>query len=43
MKKIAINGLGRIGRRVLRHNVIERLDNIEIVAANDLRSAEDLA
>jgi glyceraldehyde-3-phosphate dehydrogenase/erythrose-4-phosphate dehydrogenase len=43
MKKAAINGLGRIGRMVLRHYIEGRSKNIEIVAANDLTSTEDLA
>ncbi len=43
MKKVAINGLGRIGRMVLRHYIEDRPKNIEIVAANDLTSTEDLA
>lgn len=41
MKKIAINGFGRIGRLVFR--IIEELDNIEVVAINDLGSPEELA
>lgn len=43
MKKIAINGLGRIGRLVLRHYLSNPLDNMEIVAANDLTPIDDLA
>jgi glyceraldehyde-3-phosphate dehydrogenase type I len=43
MKKVAINGLGRIGRMVLRHYIAQRPMNIEIVAVNDLTSAGDLA
>ena len=42
MKKIAINGFGRIGRLVFR--IIEELDDdIEVVAVNDLGTAEELA
>ncbi len=43
MKKIAINGLGRIGRLVLRHYMDMKPDSFEIVAANDLVPADDLA
>ncbi len=43
MKKIGINGLGRIGRLVLRHFIEYDTENIDIVAANDLASVEDLA
>ena len=42
--KIAINGLGRIGKMVLWHYVINKPKNVEIVAANGgSGSAEDLA
>ena len=41
MKKIAINGFGRIGRLVFR--IIEARDDMEVVAINDLSSAEELA
>ena len=41
MKKIAINGFGRIGRLVFR--IIEELDNMEVVAINDLGTPEELA
>lgn len=43
MKKIGINGLGRIGRLVLRHFIEYETDNVDIVAANDLTSIDDLA
>ena len=43
MKRIAINGLGRIGRLVLRHYMASERKDIEIVAANDLVPPEDLA
>ena len=43
MKKVAINGLGRIGRLVLRHYLSNPPDNIEIVAANDLTPLDELA
>ena len=41
MKKIAINGFGRIGRLVFR--IIEELEDIEVVAVNDLSTPEELA
>ncbi len=41
MKKIAINGFGRIGRLVFR--IIEELDDLEVVAVNDLGTSEELA
>jgi glyceraldehyde-3-phosphate dehydrogenase type I len=43
MKRIGINGLGRIGRLVLRHYLSNKPDNIEIVAANDLTPIDDIA
>jgi glyceraldehyde-3-phosphate dehydrogenase type I len=43
MKKIAINGLGRIGRLVLHHYVATSSSDVEIVAANDLTLPEELA
>ncbi|MBN2224776.1 MAG: type I glyceraldehyde-3-phosphate dehydrogenase [Deltaproteobacteria bacterium] len=43
MKRIAINGLGRIGRLVLRNFIEAPPDDIEIVAANDLTPMDDLA
>ncbi len=43
MKRIAINGLGRIGRMALRHYLLNPLPNTEIKAANDLISTDDLA
>ena len=44
MKKIAINGLGRIGKMVLWHYVTKRPDNVEIVVANGgSGTPEDLA
>ena len=42
MKKIAINGLGRIGRMVLRHYMEVHSENITLVAANDLVPTDDL-
>ncbi|MBD3193852.1 MAG: type I glyceraldehyde-3-phosphate dehydrogenase [Candidatus Lokiarchaeota archaeon] len=42
MKRIAINGLGRIGRLTLLHYIKNNSKDIEIVAANDLTSTEDL-
>ena len=41
MKRIAINGFGRIGRLVFR--IIEELKDIEVVAVNDLSTPEELA
>jgi len=43
MKRVAINGLGRIGRMVLRHYMEMRPKDIELVAANDLVPPDDLA
>ena len=41
MKKIAINGFGRIGRLAFR--IISEYSDMEVVAINDLTSAEELA
>lgn len=41
MKKIAINGFGRIGRLVLRELLLK--NNLEVVAINDLTDAHTLA
>lgn len=41
MKKIAINGFGRIGRLVFR--IIEEQSDLEVVAINDLSTPEELA
>ena len=43
MKKIAINGLGRIGRLILRQFLTDPLDQIDIVACNDLTPIEDIS
>ena len=43
MKKIGINGLGRIGRLVLRQYMSNPSNKINIVAANDLTPIDDLA
>jgi glyceraldehyde-3-phosphate dehydrogenase type I len=43
MKRIAINGLGRIGRMVLRHYMDARPKEVELVAANDLVPIDNLA
>ncbi|HEB51599.1 MAG TPA: type I glyceraldehyde-3-phosphate dehydrogenase [Desulfobulbus sp.] len=43
MTRLAINGLGRIGRLVLRHYMEETPQGVEIVAANDLVPTRDLA
>ena len=41
MKKIAINGFGRIGRLVFR--IMEEMPEMEVVAINDLSDSEQLA
>ena len=41
MKKVAINGLGRIGRLVLRH--LMKVPHVQVVAVNDLTDAPTLA
>jgi len=41
MKKVAINGFGRIGRLVFR--LMEEDDELEVIAINDLTDAEQLA
>ncbi len=43
MKRIAINGLGRIGRVVLRQYVERPPEHVTLVAANSPASVEDLA
>jgi len=43
MKKVAINGLGRIGRLVLRHYLSNPPENLQVVAANDLTPPDELA
>jgi glyceraldehyde-3-phosphate dehydrogenase type I len=43
MKNVAINGLGRIGRLVLRHYSENPPENIRLTAANSSTSMEDLA
>jgi glyceraldehyde 3-phosphate dehydrogenase (phosphorylating) len=43
MKKVAINGLGRIGRMVLRHYFSDPPGNVQIVAANDLTPLDELS
>jgi glyceraldehyde 3-phosphate dehydrogenase/glyceraldehyde-3-phosphate dehydrogenase (NAD(P)) len=43
MKRIAINGLGRIGRMVLRHYMEVHPKDVILVAANDLVPTDDLA
>ena len=43
MKKVGINGLGRIGRLVLRQYMLDPSNDIDIVAANDLTPIDDLA
>ena len=41
MKKVAINGLGRIGRLALRH--LMKVPHVQVVAVNDLTDAATLA
>lgn len=41
MKKVAINGFGRIGRMCFRHTLTD--NNIEVVAVNDLTDVKTLA
>ena len=43
MRNVAINGLGRIGRLVLRHYSENPPENIRLTAANSSTSIEDLA
>ena len=43
MKKIGINGLGRIGRLVLRHYMANPSNDVDIIAANDLTPIDDLS
>ena len=43
MKKIAINGMGRIGRLVLREYIRHRPANMELVAVNDLVGPDNIA
>ena len=42
MKNIAVNGLGRIGRLIMRHYVTGSDDSFRIVAANDLTPLDEL-
>jgi glyceraldehyde-3-phosphate dehydrogenase/erythrose-4-phosphate dehydrogenase len=43
MKRVAINGLGRIGRMVVRHYMEVHPKDVNLVAANDLVPTDDLA
>jgi glyceraldehyde-3-phosphate dehydrogenase type I len=43
LKTIAINGLGRIGRLILRHYLANPPENLKIIAINDLTPIDDLA
>jgi len=43
MKKVAINGFGRIGRKILSNYITDPPDNIAIVAVNDPNPTEELA
>jgi len=43
MKKIAINGLGRIGRLILRNYISDPPHNVQIFAANGLTPVDELA
>src|SRR5690554_6099351 len=42
MKKVVINGFGRIGRQVLYNYLTDTPGNIEIVAVNDPNPTEEL-
>lgn len=42
MKKIAVNGLGRIGRQVLNHYMKTLPEEVEIVAVNDIAPIDEL-
>jgi len=42
MKRIAINGLGRTGRLMLRRTLDEPNDEIEVVAINDIAAVQVL-
>ena len=43
MKKVAINGFGRIGRKALYNYLTDTPENIDIVAVNDPNPTEELA
>ena len=43
MKRVAINGIGRIGRLVLRRYLEVKPDDIEIVAINKPSTTEEMA
>jgi len=43
MKKVAINGFGRIGRLTLRAAIVKKAKGLELVAINDLGDAKTLA
>ncbi len=43
MTRVAINGFGRIGRLILRSILEKKMDDIEVIAVNDLFSVKDLA
>lgn len=43
MKRVAINGFGRIGRKTLYNYLTDTPENIEIVAVNDPNPTEELA
>ena len=43
MKKIAINGMGRIGRLILRHFLTDTPAQVDIIACNDLTPLADIA
>ncbi|TNK91472.1 type I glyceraldehyde-3-phosphate dehydrogenase, partial [Mycoplasmopsis pullorum] len=43
MKKIAINGFGRIGRLAFRRILETKNNELEVVAVNDLTDAKTLA
>jgi glyceraldehyde 3-phosphate dehydrogenase/glyceraldehyde-3-phosphate dehydrogenase (NAD(P)) len=43
LKRIAINGMGRTGRAMLRHHLTRGSNTIDIVAVNDLTAIDDVA
>jgi len=43
MVRIAINGMGRIGRMIARRCITDPPDNIELVAANDIDQTDSIA
>lgn len=43
MKRIAINGLGRTGKLILKEHLLDQYADIEVVAVNDLTPIDNLA